>query len=94
MSLRLPTSASQCSPVAAFAVVFPPCDVQPERHIGNNFAWRGAPQPNDIVDASAGAAIDDIRGVDDSVLDLYKSAAEQVRCPYFVVDVPLMLLWG
>ena len=50
-----------------------------ERHIGNNFSWRGAPQPNDIVSASAGAAIDDIRGVDDSVIGLYKSAAEQVR---------------
>ncbi|CAM9882379.1 unnamed protein product, partial [Hapterophycus canaliculatus] len=49
-----------------------------ERHIGNNFAWRGAPQPNDIVDASAGAAIEDIRGVDDSVLALYKSAAEEL----------------
>ncbi|CAN0165128.1 unnamed protein product [Pylaiella littoralis] len=49
-----------------------------ERHIGNDFSWRGAPQPNDIVNASAGAAIDDIRGVDDSVIDLYTSAAEQL----------------
>ncbi|CAM9988704.1 unnamed protein product [Ectocarpus sp. 4 AP-2014] len=49
-----------------------------ERHIGNDFAWRGAPQPDDIVNASAGAAIDDIRAVDDSVIDLYKTAAEQL----------------
>ncbi|CAM9858796.1 unnamed protein product, partial [Ectocarpus sp. 6 AP-2014] len=38
----------------------------------------GAPQPDDIVNASAGAAIDNIRAVDDSVIDLYKTAAEQL----------------
>lgn len=49
-----------------------------ERHVGNTFQWRGAPQPSDIIGAAAGAAMEDIRGVDDSVLSLYKDAAEEV----------------
>ncbi|CAM9259489.1 unnamed protein product [Ascophyllum nodosum] len=42
-----------------------------ERHIGNAFSWRGAPQPDDIVNASAGAAMEDIRAVEEGVVAVY-----------------------
>lgn len=58
-----------------------------ERHIGNDFSWRGAPQPDDIVKVSAQAAVEDIRAVGDSVAALYRNAAEKVGKPeYFAMD--------
>lgn len=50
-----------------------------ERHIGNSFQWRGAPQPNDIVEASAAAALEDIKAVSGSALGLYENTANTVR---------------
>ena len=66
---------------------------RPERHIGNAFSWRGAPQPDDIVNASAGAAMEDIRAVEEGVVAVYRSSAEKAREPFFVFSLFFFFLF-
>ncbi|CAM9449933.1 unnamed protein product [Chrysoparadoxa australica] len=51
---------------------------QIETEIGNAMDWQGAPQPDDIVKASALAALEDIEAVDASVLPYFEESAAQL----------------
>ena len=49
-----------------------------EGAVGNKFEWAGAPQPADIVAASALAAMEDVANVDDKVFPLFQAAAAKL----------------
>jgi ATP-dependent RNA helicase DDX21 len=46
-----------------------------ETTVGNKFDWSGAPQPRDIVAASALAVMEQVADVDDKVFPLFEAAA-------------------
>lgn len=49
-----------------------------ESAVGNKFEWAGAPQPADIVSASALAVMEDVADVDDKVFPLFEDAAKKL----------------
>ncbi len=49
-----------------------------EGAVGNKFEWAGAPQPRDIIAASALAVMEDVADVDDKVFPLFEDAAKKL----------------
>ena len=49
-----------------------------ENAVGNKFEWLGAPQPADIVAASAMSVMEDVADVDDKVFPLFETAAKKL----------------
>ncbi|CAN0044441.1 unnamed protein product, partial [Phaeothamnion confervicola] len=49
-----------------------------EKQTGNVFEWRGAPQPADVIAASAEAAAEEIAAVPAEVVPLYEAAASRL----------------
>jgi ATP-dependent RNA helicase DDX21 len=49
-----------------------------ETAVGNKFEWSGAPQPRDIVAASALAVMEQVADVDDKVFPLFQDAAAKL----------------